>query len=51
MLKLDTSVNTQPYQKETEFYYKKKIAKYKNYDKSSPEDLNGTSRKTKTIHT
>ena len=41
MLKPDTSVNTQPYQKETEFYYKKQIAKYKNYDKSSPEDLNG----------
>ena len=41
MLKPDTSVNIQPYQKETEFYYKKQIAKYKNYDKNSPEDLNG----------
>ena len=41
MLKPDTSVNTQPYQKETEFYYKKQIVKYKNYDKNSPEDLNG----------
>ena len=47
MLKPDTSVNTQPYQKETEFYYKKQIAKYKNYDKNFPEDLNGTSRKRK----
>ena len=41
MLKPDTSVNTQPYKKETEFYYKKQIVKYKNYDKNSPEDLNG----------
>lgn len=51
MLKSDTSVNTQPYQKETEFYYKKQIAKYKNYDKNSPEDLNGYLKETKTIHT
>ena len=41
MLKPDKSVNTQPYQKETEFYYKKQIVKYKNYDENSPEDLNG----------
>ena len=40
MLKPDTSVNTQPYQKETEFYYKKQIVKYKNYNKNSPGDLN-----------